>query len=194
MNWKRFTLLILVVWLLALVSFGSHGQQLPPAVANANCLLKWSYTQLDVRELTGRNDGLAVEAYLRITGNRKGDSWCGAFQAAGNKACGRPFPAGAGGSYNWFLLKSPKTFYVAGVRGSVDWIQLGDRVGFYYSNLGRIGHIGHVVREAGRVRRGRPARGYIVRAGNTGSGGGRDGAGVHDYFYSASDIHAASRW
>lgn len=184
----------MMVLILLLVCFGSRGQQLPMAVANANCTLKWSRSQLDVRELTGRNDGLAVEAMLRVTGNRKGDSWCGAFCATGQKFCGRPFPAGAGGSYNWFLLKSPKTFYVVGARGQLDWIHLGDYVGFYYTNLRRIGHIGIVVSEAGRVRRGRPARGYIIRAGNTGSGGGRDGAGVHDYFYSATDIHAASRW
>jgi len=195
MDKKRWALLILLAWLLLLITTGSHAQQLPPAVANANCTLKWSRSQLYVRELTGNNDGLEVEAYLRITGNRKGDSWCGAFCAAGQKSCGLPFPAGAGGSYNWFLLKSAKTYYVrSGVRGQVGWIQLGDKVGFFYSNLGRIGHIGIVVREVKGLLPGRPPRGYIIRAGNTGSGGGRNGAGVHEYFYSAADIYAASRW
>jgi hypothetical protein len=181
--------------LLAIVRCGSAQIAPAPAVQlrNANCSLKWSYTQLYVRELTGNNDGKEVEAYLRLTGNRKGDSWCGAFQAAVQRACGLSMPVGAGGSYNWFL-DLRRTYYVRGRRGTIDQIQLGDKVGFFYPNLGRIGHILLVVRESRPVRKGRPARGFILRSGNTGKGGGRNGSGVWDLYFDASIIYSASNW
>jgi hypothetical protein len=167
----------------------SHAQQR----ANGARFLVWSASKLKVRELTGRNDGVEVEAFLKVTGNRKGDAWCGAFQAAGQKACALPFPAGAGGSYNWFKDKG-RTYYVRNLRGSIDSVQPTHKVGFYYANLGRIGHIGLVVAAGRAVRKGRPARGFTIRAGNTGTGGGRDGAGVHDIFYASTDLYAVSNW
>lgn len=187
---------LLVVVALVLLAVKCAQAQPTPAVqlANANCSLKWSYTQLYVRELTGNNDGVEVEAYLRATGNRKGESWCGSFQAAVQRACGLPSPAGAAGSYNWFKLTNPRTYYVRGQRGSADQIQLGDKVGFYYSNLGRIGHILLVARESRPIRAGRPSRGFILRSGNTGRGGGRNGAGVWDLYYPTTSIYAASNW
>ncbi|MGI4742613.1 MAG: hypothetical protein ACRYG7_46235 [Janthinobacterium lividum] len=160
---------------------------------NAACGLHWSAARLGVREATGRNDGPEVESYLRVTGNRRGDPWCGAFQAAGQQACGLPMPAGAGGARNWFAL-TPRTYYVRGIRGVPDSARLGHKVAFYYANLGRIGHVGQIAAIGRGVRRGRPARGFVVRAGNTGVGGGRDGAGVHDLFYSAADVYALSNW
>jgi hypothetical protein len=156
-------------------------------------VVAWSAKQLGVRELTGRNDGPQVEAWLRLTGNRKGDAWCGAYQAGGQKACGLPYPPGAGGSYNWFKLPA-RTYYVRGLRGSVDSLRAGHQVGFYYANLGRIGHIGRAIMPGRATRKGRPARGWYCNEGNTGVGGGREGAGVHLLFRSATDIHAAANW
>jgi hypothetical protein len=134
-----------------------------------------------------------VEGFLKVTGNRKGEPWCGAFQAANQKACGLPFPAGAGGARNWFTQPA-RTFYVRGLRGSADSARLAYKAGFYYVNLGRIGHIGQIAAIGRGTRRGRPARGFTIRAGNTGTGGGREGAGVHDLFYAATDIYAISNW
>lgn len=161
--------------------------------ANAKRVLAWSATQLGVRELTGRNDGPQVEAYLKVTGNRKGDSWCGAYQAAAQKACRLPFPNGAGGSYNWFKLPS-RTYYVRGVRGSTDSLKAGHNVGFYYVNLKRVGHIARLVAPGRAVRKGRPARVWYTNEGNTGTGGGRDGAGVHQLTRTPSEFYAASNW
>jgi hypothetical protein len=187
--------LLAAIALLLVVVHYARAQAPSPAlqVANANCSLKWSYSQLWVRELTGNNDGVQVEGYLRITGNRRGDSWCGAFQAAVQRACGLSMPAGAGGSYNWF--KDPRrTYYVRGSRGNIDQIQLGHKVGFYYPSLGRIGHILLVTRESRPIRKGRPSRGFYLRSGNTGSGGGRNGAGVYDLYYDATAIYSAANW
>jgi len=35
-------------------------------------------TQLNIRELTGKNDGPQVEAFLRSVDRKKGDAWCAA--------------------------------------------------------------------------------------------------------------------
>jgi hypothetical protein len=156
-------------------------------------VLQWSVQQLNVRELTGHNDGPIIGVWLRATGNKEGDSWCGAYQAAGQRSCGLPYPAGAAGSYNWF--KDPKrTYYRQGLRGTVDSLRPGHQVGFYYANLGRIGHIGRAVAAGRPIRKGRPARGWYVNAGNTGAGGGRDGGGVRVVFYPSASIYAAANW
>lgn len=186
----RYLLLLLAIscQLLAIAQ-SSRAHQ----AANASCVLQWSATQLGVREATGNNDGPQVEAYLRVSGNHRGDAWCGAYQAAGQKTCGLPFPAGAGGARNW--AKDPKrTYYVRGLRGSVDSLKPGHQVMFYYSNLGRIGHIGRAVQPGRAVRKGRPARVWYTNEGNTGTGGGREGAGVHLLTRLPTEFYAAANW
>lgn len=157
-------------------------------------MLRCSAARLSIREATGRNDGPQVEAAQRAAGAKKGDPWCGCEQYVEQKLCSLPAPAWAAAAANWTLATSPRTYYIRGRRGTADSIRVGDQVTFYYVNLGRVGHVGRNVQAARPVRRGRHARGFIVRAGNTGSGGGRDGAGVHDVFYAAPDIYAAANW
>ena len=182
----------------AVCSLRAGGQSRPVSraqqSANAICLLKGSAARLGIREATGRNDGPEVEAAQRAAGARKGDPWCGCEQYVEQKLCGLPAPAWSAAAANWTRAGNPRTYYVRGQRGSLDSIRVGDQVTFYYANLGRVGHVGRNVQATRSVRRGRPARGFVVRAGNTGSGGGRDGAGVHDVFYAATDIYAAANW
>jgi hypothetical protein len=47
--------------------------------ALANELIKQAGSQLGVTELTGHNDGVAVEMYLKSVGLGKGYAWCMAF-------------------------------------------------------------------------------------------------------------------
>lgn len=115
------------------------------------------------------------------------------YQAANQRACGLPVPKGAAGSYNWFT-DAKRTYYYTGKRGTIDSLKAGHVVGFYYAGLGRIGHIGRAVAPGRTIRKGRPARGWYVNAGNTGAGGGRDGGGVRVVFYPASSISAAANW
>ena len=148
-------------------------------------MLAWSAQQLGVREATGRNDGRQVEAFQRVTGNRRGDAWCGSYQAAGQQQCRLPFPKGAGGSYNWFT-DAKRTYYVRGRRGTSALIQPGHQVGFYYPSLKRVAHIGRAVQKT--------RTGWYCNEGNTGSGGGRDGAGVHVLLRASWEIYAAANW
>ena len=145
-------------------------------------MLQWLDSQLRVRE-HGYNRGPEVEAYQRVTGNSPGSEWCGSYQAAGNRHCGLPIPAGAGGARNWFKPDNPRTFFLRGTRGSVDDIQPGHKVGFYHPAAGRIGHTGCAIE--------RTRNGFITNEGNTGSG---TRAGVHRLTRSRCEIYAASNW
>ncbi|WP_201980353.1 hypothetical protein [Hymenobacter rubidus] len=146
------------------------------------CLLEWYEAQRDVREATGHNDGRQVEAYQRVTGNYHTE-WCGSYQAAGHQHCGMPFPAGAGLAANWYLPGSPRTFYIQGVRGSVDDLQPGHNAGIWSPSKHRVGHTTGVVA--------RTRNGFITSEGNTGS---RATAGVHRLSRSKGEIYAGSDW
>ena len=158
-------------------------------------VLKVSASRLHIREKTGHNDGPDVEAAQRAAGARPGvDPWCGCEQFMEQKLAGLPSPAWPAAARNWSLASSPRTYFIRGLRGSLDSLRPGHQVTFYYANLGRVGHVGRLVEASRAVRRGRPARGWVVRAGNTGTGGGRDGAGVHDVWYPSYELYAASNW
>jgi len=146
-----------------------------------------------VRERTGRNDGPEIDAWNRALGVPLGSYWCGSYQAGIQRLCGLPVPNGAAGSYNWFK-NAGRTYYIRDRRGTLDSLRVGHVVGFYYTNLGRIGHIGRAVALGKPLRAGRPPRGYYVNAGNTGSGGGRDGGGVRVVYYPAYSIYAGANW
>ena len=145
-----------------------------------------------MREATGRNDGPEIDAWNKALGIPLRSFWCGSFQAALQRECRLPSPPGAGGSYNWFKPASARTYYIRGQRGAVDSIRPGHVVGFYYANLKRIGHIGRAVAPTRQTRRG--GRGWTTSEGNTGSGGGRDGAGVHYLTRASWEFYAGANW
>ena len=80
------------------------------------------------------------------------------------------------------------------MRGTLDSLHVGDIVTFYYANLRRVGHVGKAVALGRPIRAGRAPRTVLVNSGNTGTGGGRDGAGVWDVTYMAYSIYAAANW
>lgn len=187
-------------WLLTLFliahSFQVASQALvPPRTKQeraAQAVLAWHVHFGYVRELTGNNDGPEIDAWLRLVGSPLRSPWCGATQGQCQHDVKLPMPKLAGAARSWAV--PARTYYIRGVRGSLDSLKPGHCVMFYYANLGRIGHIGRLVAPQRPIRKGRPARGWLVVAGNTGTGGGRDGAGIHQYFYPASDLYAVANW
>jgi hypothetical protein len=136
-----------------------------------------------------------AELAQRLAGARVGiDPWCGCERYLWNVRCGRPSPKLPAAARNWSRATDKQTFYIRNQRGVLDSVKVTDTVTFFYANLGRVGHVGMVVERGRPLRAGRPPRDYRVRAGNTGSGGGRDGAGVHDVTYAAGSLYAASTW
>ncbi len=184
----------LLTWLLLIVSWQVAVAQPTRAVQarNAAAVLAWHTAHLNVREATGRNDGPEIDAWLRLVGSPRYSPWCGATQGQCQHDCRLPLPAAAGAAKSWAV--PARTYYVRAVRGSLDSLRPGHVVMFYYANLGRIGHVGRLVMAQRPIRKGRAARGWLVVAGNTGTGGGRDGAGVHQYFYPAAELYAVANW
>ncbi|UOQ70983.1 hypothetical protein [Hymenobacter cellulosilyticus] len=72
----------------------------------------------------------------------------------------------------------------------MDLIQPGHQVGFYYANLGRIAYVARTVAPT----RKRGNRGWYCNEGNTGTGGGRDGAGVHVLLRASWEFYATANW
>ena len=170
---------------------GAAHRAKPGAVA---CQLQAAAADLHVRELTGRNDGPEVLARQKLAKAKAGDPWCGCEMHWQQQACGLPSPAWPAAARNWSDGTSARTFFIRGTRGALDSIRPGHMVTFYYTNLGRVGHVGKVVALGRPVRAGRAPRTFVVNAGNTGTGGGRDGAGVYNVTYQAYQIYAGANW
>ncbi len=147
------------------------------------CTLAYLDGVLGVREATGRNDGPAVAAFIRAGGGAAQAEWCGFLQRAVQVHCGLPYPAGAGGSYNWFLPASPRTVFIRGQRGAVEQVRVGYKVGFYNPARGRIAHIASV--------RAVTRHGFVTDDGNWGSG---RNAGVHRVSRGRGEIYAGANW
>ena len=160
------------------------------APTGAECCIAWLRARLWVREATGHNDGPAVAAIIAANNGNPRDEWCGHTQADAQRSCGLPVPKGSGGSYNWFLDRV-RTFYLVGVRGTLDAIQPGHLVGIYSPKRGRIAHITRAVQVVPPLRKGRPPRGFYCIGGNEGSG---TNAGMHLTYYPSGGIHAAANW
>lgn len=165
------------------------GQQ----ARNTACLLKVAAARLHIREATGRNDGPAIDAMLRLVGSPLRSPWCGAEQAQQQRLCGLPFPRHAGAAKSW-AAERPRTYFLQGVRGTVDSLKPGHQVMFYYPALGRIAHVGRAIAPGRSIRKGRPARGWYTIEGNTNPQGSREGGGVHRLFRLRSEFYAAANW
>lgn len=143
-------------------------------LSTAQKVLEVANSQTNVRELTGCNDGKAVEAYLHYTGNRKGEPWCASFVSWVFGQAGRTAPRTA-----WSPDLFPKSKLVERPR-------LANVFGIYFLNLKRIAHCGIVIGQTGE---------WIVTVeGNTNLNGSRDGDGVYRKYRHCKTIKAYSDW
>jgi hypothetical protein len=163
----------------------ARAQLLPRAVQaqRAAAATSWLTAHLYVRELTGRNDGPFIDALCREGRVALRSPWCGLTQRKVQLTLGLPFPAGAAGSYNWFLDRSRAV--------PLDSIRPGLCVGIYSSARGRVAHITRVVEVVPPLRKGRPPRGAYCIGGNEGSG---SRAGIHRTLYLLSPGLRLSNW
>lgn len=139
-------------------------------------------SQLGVRELTGKNDGLQVEAYLKTVGLGKGYAWCAAFVKWCLIRANIPnnLNAMALSAHNKSnLVYYKKRFYKPS--------QPGDVFTLYYARLGRIGHTGFVDRQINSSI-------YESVEGNTNEAGSREGDGVYRKKRSYNATYSISRW
>ncbi len=144
-------------------------------------------TQIGVHELTGKNDGVQVEAYLKSVKLRRGDPWCAAFLSWNCQQCDVKNPM-SGYSPAWFpsfnLIYKPSEKLLGAP-------QPGDVFGIYFASKGRIAHVGFVA-EWGEK--------YVTTIeGNTApdpvnADQDRDGDGVYKKKRLRRQIYAVSKW
>jgi hypothetical protein len=137
-------------------------------------LLSIAAKELGVREKTGHNDGVQVEAYLAYVHLQKGSPWCAAF-------------------VSWVFWKAgfpePRTGWSPDLFPRLRRIELpvpGALLGIYFPDLKRIAHVGLVV----------SSRHDWVNSieGNTNTDGSRDGYGVFRRLRHKRFIYAYSNW
>lgn len=139
-------------------------------------------SQLYVRELTGKNDGVDVEKYLRSTGLPKGNPWCAAFVHWCLEEADIPNKVTA-----WSPTAENKGHIVYRARQQIEEPEPGDVVTFYYANLGRVGHAGFYNKKISNTT-------YESVEGNTNGAGSREGNGVYKKYRSFNATHSISRW
>ena len=153
-------------FILAFICFaatGSFGQPggylLSKHSQDRDRIIAIAASQLGVKELTGNNDGVAVESYLAVTGLKKGYPWCAAYVSWVYRKAGFAKPNSA-----W----SPDMFPAS--RITKDALS-GNLIGIYFPELKRIAHVGILVKQEGN---------YMVSLeGNTNIAGSREGEGVY---------------
>jgi len=130
--------------------------------------------ELGVRELTGKNDGIKVEGYLKYVGFKKGNPWCAAYVSWVFKQAGYPAPKTA-----W----SPALFPTDHLEKEPS---VGMVFGIYFSDLKRIGHCGLVENLQGDF--------VLTIEGNTNVEGSREGQGVYRRLRHKRTIHKYANW
>jgi len=153
-----------------LIRILKHTRQKPSRFT----IIEIANNELEVRELTGRNDGPRVEAYLSAVQLKKGDPWCAAFVSWVYKQAGFPRPR-----TGW----SPALFPIFRLARSA---LPGDVIGIYFPQLKRIAHVGIVTQQRGKWI-------YSIE-GNTTEQGNREGQGVFKKVRHISTIRSIANW
>lgn len=170
---------VFVLGLLCLVAIGSGRQPAGHLLISEEDrarkrLIRIAVSQLQVREATGKNDGTAVEAYLALTGLKKGNPWCAAFISWVFAQAGYPAPRTA-----W----SPALFTA---KVKTKEIKPANILGIWFADLGRIAHVGMVERREGDW--------VISIEGNTNTAASREGDGVYRKRRHIKSIYAYADW
>lgn len=145
--------------------------------------------QIDIREVPeGSNRGKMIDIYNRHVGNSLGSPYCAAFVAYNLDSVGVDNPR-SGWSPN-YALKKDIIYKAKNVNNKP--LKACDVVTYYYSNLGRVGHVGFYLKT--------DVNGYIItEEANTNSSGSigtieREGSGVYKKKRELSKVYAITRY
>lgn len=123
-------------------------------------------SQIGVRELTGRNDGVEVERYLSYVWLSKGQPWCAAFVSWVYGQNGFKKPR-SGGCVQ--LMEQGRTIFIKDKYSQVP--QYGDVFFIYFQDKKRVAHTGIVDKWSEDF--------VTTIEGNTNEAGSREGDGVY---------------
>lgn len=167
--------IILIGLLLILVRFSIAG--------GGDCIVDEARKWVGVRELTGNNDGEAVEKFLASTGLGEGYAWCMAYVNYVHQECDANTPDKAAWSPSWF--SDERLVYDRG-RYENEEVKPGDVGGLYFKSKGRIAH-GFIVEKVSD-------KYYHTIEGNTNKKGSREGDGVYRRMRWKKTVTEVSRW
>lgn len=137
-------------------------------------LVELAEHELGVRELTGKNDGERVEAYLASAGLKKGQPWCAAYISWVYARMGYLKPRSG-----W----CPDLFPASRLARSA---LPGNILGIYFPEYKRIAHVGLIVQQKGD---------WITSVeGNTNVTGSREGDGVYKKMRHIRTIRSIADW
>lgn len=176
-----------------LAGIGAVSSAAPDSCAvRGQAVVDAAATYVGVREATGHNDGVEVEAILHTVGLGPGYAWCGAYCYAVVIRSGSVKMPGGARAYAWAPSWHPPARRVWQRSRGLKFTGLGpkapmpgDVFGVYYASMKRIGHVG-IVQEWGDT--------VITLEGNTSGGGSRDGDGVYRRRRKMDQLYCVSRW
>jgi len=147
-------------------------------------------SQVGVREMTGRNDGVEVENYLKYVNLSKGNPWCAAFVcwALGENEIENPRSGWSPDLFpkNKIIWERSKKITDLTNEMPSEVILQGDVFGIYFTDKKRIAHCGFVDQAN---------KSWIITVeGNTNDTGGRDGDGVYRKRRLLNTIYTISSW
>lgn len=160
--------------LLGLICFAAFGRSGVPQRNSVNEIMNIARAELGVREKTGKNDGIKVEAYLKYVGFKKGNPWCAAYVSWVFKQAGYPKPRTA-----W----SPSLFPSARL---IKEPSAGMVFGIYFLDLKRIAHCGLIENIQGDF--------LLTIEGNTNVEGSREGQGVYRRLRHKRTVNKYANW
>ena len=141
--------------------------------------------QLGVREVTS-NSSPMIDQYLKHVGFDYPVPWCAAFVSWNLHQVGVDNPSSAW-SPSFARDKDVIWFGKHGFKKGYSAAKCGDCVTFYYSRLGRVGHVGFYIKS--------DKSGYFITIeGNTNGGGSREGDGVYMKKRDPRKVYAISRY
>lgn len=147
------------------------------------CVVETYQSQIGVRELSGNNDGVAVEEYLKSTKLGKGHAWCAAFVNWCLECCNAN-RANSAWSPSWFNAR--RNIYDRTKGGNLKFPAPGDVFGIYFASKKRIAHVGFIHHWGDR---------YVLTVeGNTNEAGSREGDGVYQKRRVKKQIYQVANW
>ena len=132
--------------------------------------------------MSGHNDGIDVEKYLKSVKSVKGNSWCAAFVHWCLESAGIANTINA-----WSPSAQNVKHFIYKARSFLEEPKQGDVFTLYYVKLKRIGHTGFYHQRINNTV-------YESVEGNTNKAGSREGDGVYRKYRSFNATYSISRW
>lgn len=143
-------------------------------------IINYANKYIYVREISN-NRSATIDSFNINVSVKVGSPWCASYVSWVLD----PFVNNPHSAYSPNFAKKKDIIYKKNLKNNIK-IKSGDVVTFYYSNLGRVGHVGLVIKQEGDIL-------YTIE-GNTNDGGSREGDGVYKKKRDINKIYAITRY